>query len=108
MNLREELLKEHSKVQCNKIVQWVGNSEKRFEELFHLFLTDIYRLPQHVDIPEKFRGEIMDICFGYLTSPKEALAIKVFSMTVLGNLSKIYPEIIPELKVLIEEQLPHQ
>ena len=32
----------------------------------------------------------------------------VFSLTVLANLSKKYPEIIPEIKVLIEEQLPHQ
>ena len=154
MNLREELLKEHSKAQCNKIVQWVGNSEKRFEELFNLFLTDVYRVTQraawpvsycviahppfiknnfgklvknlrkpnlhdsikrnsirllkNIDIPEKYHGEIMDICFGYLASPKEAVAIKVFSLIVLGNLAKKYPEIIPEIKVLIEEQMSHQ
>ncbi|MEJ7671786.1 MAG: hypothetical protein WKF59_03550 [Chitinophagaceae bacterium] len=46
MNLRDEILKEHSKAQCNKIVQWVGDSQKRFEELFHLFLTDEYRVVQ--------------------------------------------------------------
>lgn len=154
MNLREELLKEHSKAQCNKIVQWVGSSEKRFAELFDLFLNDIYRvnqraawpvsycvmahpefiksyfskliknlhkpnlhdsvkrnsirLLQHVNIPGKYHGEIMEICFGYLASPKEAVAIKVFSLTVLGDLAKIYPDIIPEIKVLIEEQMPHQ
>jgi hypothetical protein len=153
MNLREELLKEHSKAQCNKIVQWVGDSEKRFEELFNLFLNDVYRvnqraawpvsysvmahprfikknfgkliknlrkpglhdsikrnsirLLQHLDIPEKFHGEIMEICFGYLASPEEAIAIKVFSLTVLGNLAKKYPDIIPEIKILIDEQLPH-
>lgn len=50
----------------------------------------------------------MNICFAYLESPAEALAIKVFSMTVLGNLAKLYPEIIPELKLLIEDQLPYQ
>ncbi len=154
MNLRDEILKEHSKAQCNKIVQWVGDSQKRFEELFHLFLTDEYRvvqraawpvsycviahpvfikknfkkliknlakpnlhvsvkrnsirLLQHVDIPEKFQGEIMDICFGFVASPTEPVAVKAFSLTVLGNLAKQYPEIIPEIKVLIEEQSPHQ
>lgn len=46
MNLREELVMEHSKAQCNKIVQWVGDSEKKFEKLFHLFLTDTYRVTQ--------------------------------------------------------------
>ena len=154
MNLREEILREHSKAQCNRIVQWVGCSQKRFEELFHLFLTDEYRVNQraawpvsycvidhsgfiknnlgkliknlhkpnlhdsikrnsvrllkHVDIPEKYHGEIMDICFGYLGSPNEAVAIKIFSLIVLGKLAKKYPEIIPEIKILIDEQLPHQ
>ena len=154
MNLREEILREHSKAQCNKIVQWVGSSQQRFEELFHLFLTDEYRVNQraawpvsycvighpdfiknnfgkliknlrrsglhdsvkrnsirllkHIDIPEKYHGEIMDICFGYLASPGEAVAIKIFSLIVLGKLSKKYPDIIPEIKVLIDEQLPHQ
>ena len=154
MNLREEILKEHSKTQCSKIVRWVGNDQKRFDELFHLFLNDIYRvtqraawpvsycviaqpkfinknwkklinnlekpglhdsikrnsirLLQNLEIPEKYHGEIMSICFKFLESPTEALAIKVFSMTVLGNLAKKYPEIVPELKLLIEDQLPHQ
>ncbi len=39
-NLRAELQKEHSKAQCNKIVSWVGNDQKRFDELFNLFLDD--------------------------------------------------------------------
>ena len=50
----------------------------------------------------------MDICFQYLQSPKEAVAIKAFSLTVLGKLANKYPEIIPEIKLLIEEQLPQQ
>ncbi len=51
MNLREEILKEHSKNQCNKIVQWVGTSQKRFEELFNLFLYDEYRVVQRASWP---------------------------------------------------------
>ncbi len=154
MDLRNEILKEHSKAQCNKIVQWVGNSQKRFEELFDLFLNDVYRvnqraawpvsycviarpefiknnfgkliknlakpdlhnsikrnsirLLQHVYIPEKFQGEIMEICFRYVASPSEPVAVKAFSLTVLGNLAKKFPEIIPEIKVLIDEQIPLQ
>ena len=154
MDLRKEILKEHSKAQCNKIVKWVGADQKRFDELFYLFLNDEYRvvqraawpvsycviahppfisrhwaqlirnlqkpnlhnavkrnsirLLQDIDIPEKYRGEIMNICFKFLESPSEALAVKVFSMTVLGNLAKYYPAIIPELKLIIEDQLPNQ
>jgi len=154
MNLREEILKEHSKEQCNKIVKWIGDSQKRFDELFELFLNDEYRvtqraawplsysaiahpgfikknfaklinnlkkpalhnsikrnsirLLQHVNIPGKFHGEVMEICFRYVESPTEAVAVKAFSLTVLSNLSKQYPEILPEIKLLIEEQWPHQ
>lgn len=154
MNLREEILKEHSKAQCAKIVKWVGRSQQRFDELFGLFIHDDYRvvqrsgwplgycvidhpsfiskhwkalinnlkkpnlhnavkrnsirLMQDLQIPEKFHGEVMGICFQFLESPTESLAVKVFSMSVLGNLAAMYPDIKAELKLIIEEQLPHQ
>ena len=154
MNLREEILKEHSKAQCTKIVQWVGDSQQRFDELFQLFLHDEYRVVQRaawpvsycviahphlikknfaklikslqqpnlhdavkrntvrlfqdIDIPKKYQGAVMDICFGYVASVNEAVAVKAFSLTILGKLAKQYPEIIPEIKLLMEDQLPHQ
>lgn len=154
MNLRQEILKEHSKAQCNKIVKWVGSSQQRFDELFHVFLNDEYRvvqraawpvsycvdaypslinkhwkelmenlkkpnlhdavkrnsirLMQDIELPKAYHGEIMDRCFTYLESPTEPLAVKCFSMTVLQNLAKDYPEIKSELKLIIEDQLPHQ
>jgi len=154
VNLRNEILKEHSKLQCTKIVNWVGSNQQRFDELFELFVKDEYRvvqragwplsncvivypqfinkhwkqlignlkkpnlhgavkrnsvrLMQDLEIPKKYHGEVMDICFKYLESPTEALAVKVFSMTVLANLAKLYPEIIPEIKILLEDQYPRQ
>jgi hypothetical protein len=153
-NLREEILKEHSKAQCTVIVNWVGHSQQRFDELFSLFLNDEYRvvqraawpvsycviahpefiknhwsalirnlqkpnlhhavkrnsirLLQDMDIPPKYQGRIMDICFNYIASPSETVAVKAFSLTVLGNLAKQYPEILPEIKLLIEDQMPRQ
>ena len=40
----------------------------------------------------------MTACFNYIPNPDEAIAVKAFSLTVLENLSKQYPEILPELK----------
>jgi len=154
MNIRTALLKEHSKKQCAAIVKWVGGDQKRFDELFDLFLNDEYRvvqraawpisycvedhpglikkhfakliknlnkkgihdavkrnsirLLQHVDIPGKFHGQIMDICFRYISSPTEAVAIKALSITVLQNLAKQYPEIINEIKLVIDERWDHE
>ena len=65
------------------------------------------RLLQDVEIPEDLRGVVADKCFNYLADPKEAIAIHVFSMTVLFNLGKLYPDLLPELKLLIEERMHH-
>ena len=154
MNIKTALLKEHSKKQCDTIVKWVGNDQKRFDELFDLFLLDEYRviqragwpisycvekhpelirkhfakliknlsrkgihdavkrnsvrLLQYVTIPDKFHGKVMDICFRYITSPAEAVAVKAFSITVLQNLARQYPEIINEIKLVIEERWDYE
>ncbi|MCG2616572.1 hypothetical protein LZZ85_19895 [Terrimonas sp. NA20] len=150
MKLREQLLREHSRANCLKVVEWVGDSPVRFAELIELFLKDEYRvvqlaawpisyvveshpalirkhLPkiiknlerkdthpavrrntirlfQHIDIPEKYQGTVMNLCFEYVCDPTEKAALKAFSLTVLENLSKQYPEIKPELKTIIEER----
>lgn len=150
MDLRNEILAEHSKEQANKIVTWVGSSPQRFDELVKLFLGDEYRVTQRaawplsyiaieypqlvkkhlpafvkllnddkrhpavkrnivrllqtVEIPEKLHGDVMDTCFRFVADVKETAAVKAFSLTILENLSKQYPEILNELKVIIEER----
>lgn len=154
MKLRDELLKEHSKANCMRIVSWIGNSEKRFAELVHLFLNDEYRvvqmaawplsyvleanpglagkhLPlllnnldkpglipavrrntiralQTLPIPEEYHGIVMNHCFNYVSDPTEKPAVKAFSLTVLENLSKIYPDIKGELKLIIESNMENE
>jgi len=66
------------------------------------------RFLQVIDIPPKHEGTIMNTCFQYIENPKEAVAIKAFSLSILGRLAKKYPEIIPKIKLLIEEQAPVQ
>lgn len=62
------------------------------------------RLLQQVTIPEKLHGDVMNICFDYITSPREKPAIKAFALSVLQMLSRKYPDIRNEIKVIIEEQ----
>lgn len=54
MQLREQILKEHSKSNCTTIVQWVGNSQARFDELIQLFLKDDNRVVQRAAWPMSF------------------------------------------------------
>ncbi len=44
--LREMILKEHSKSQRDKVVEWVGDRVERFGYLMELFLGDEYRVVQ--------------------------------------------------------------
>lgn len=151
MDLKKELLKEHSKEQANKIAFWAINSNDNLEKLIAVFLSDNYRVTQRaawplgiigekyfalikpylgvliknltkenlhdavkrntvrflqdVEIPEKYMGTLTDVCMGYLANPKEAVAIKAFSMSVLLNITKKHPDLKNELKLLIEDQL---
>jgi hypothetical protein len=70
MDLRDEILAEHSKRQTAKIVDWVGDDPKRFGELMRLFLGDVYRITQRAGWPlsncvEK-HPELIKPCFGKL------------------------------------------
>lgn len=66
------------------------------------------RVLELVTIPEVYHGELMNACFAFVENPTTAIAIKAFSLTILFNLSKTYPEIQDELKCIIEEQWDHE
>lgn len=153
MDLRTEILKEHSKKQSKKIADWIGTDQKRFAELMQIFLQDEYRavqlsaglisevadrhpslvkpwlvkmvhrmnangvhvavkrnvvrILQFMEIPEPLHASVMNTCFDFLADPKETVAVRCFSMTVLNNLAKTYPEIKQELHAIIEDALQH-
>ncbi len=46
MDIRKQLLQEHSKANTLHIVDWIESDSARFEELMALFLGDEYRLVQ--------------------------------------------------------------
>ena len=60
-----------------------------------------------IDIPEELEGQLFDKCFNYLSNPKYAIAIRVFSMTVLYRIVQNHPDLKPELIAEIEEHMPH-
>ena len=150
MNIKEEILKEHSQKQAIKIATYDCLSKKNFKELMTCFMANEYRLAQRaawsvtwatknnpeiikpyikdlvkqiqrkdvhpavirnsvrilekINIPEEFHGEVMNACFVFIETPATPAAIKAFSLTTLFNLSKHYPEIKSELKMIIEER----
>jgi len=65
------------------------------------------RIMGDIELPEDLLGEAADICFRFLDDPKEAIATRVFSMTVCFNITKREPELANELKIIIEDHYPH-
>ena len=150
MNIREELLREHSKENAERIAKYACSSKKNFDELMKCFFGNDHRVAQvagysvskavklhsrliepylkeviqqlkrkdvHgavirnavnilelIDTPEEYHGEVMNACFGFIQNPSTEIAVRASSLTILSNLSKIYPDIKKELKLIIEER----
>jgi hypothetical protein len=66
-------------------------------------LRNILRLLQFVDVPKKYLGVLTNTCFELLMKSDSPIAIKVFSMTVLKNITEKEPELKRELKIVIEQ-----
>lgn len=153
MDIKKQLLVEHSKANADLIKEWIGINTDRFALLVHLFLENEYRVSQraamvlghihdehpsllkpflsqiikhlrqpdihdankrnivrilqNVEIPKEHYGEVADICFKWLEDPNVAVAIRVFSMSVLWNICQKVPELIPELRATIEDWMDY-
>ena len=154
MDLREQILSDHTRPNAVLIADWIGSDKKRFGELMQLFLYDEHRVVQHsawvlsmcadrhpdlvqpyldrmlehcnkegvhiavkrnvtrllqqMPVPEAQEEAVMNLCFKSLADPKEAIAVRCFSMGILADLSSRYPEIRNELRHIIEDALEHQ
>ena len=153
MSLINEILKEHSKSQKDKIVNYVNNDPKRFADLVATFLAGPYRVTQRaawpmsycvenyptlikphlkkiidflgkpgehdavkrnilrvlqfIPIPKSQQGKAVDLCLSFLTDGKQPVAIRVFAMTVLGNIARENADLKNEIVLIIEDQLPY-
>jgi len=68
-------------------------------------LRSMLRLLSRYEIPAKQRGRMLDKCFSYMQSELYPVAVKVYAMQIVYNLSRIYPELRRELALTIEEQI---
>jgi len=57
MDIRAQLLKEHSKKNMQKITDYIGEDKNRFKALMFLFLNDEYRVVQRASSPMNYCAE---------------------------------------------------
>ncbi len=90
------------------IKPWLGKMLKGLENPPHdALVRNTMRAFQFIDIPEKHQGIAANYCFEYLESVKYPIAIRAFAMTVLYNIAVKEPDLMPELKLIIEELIPY-
>ena len=51
-------------------------------------------------------GELIDKCLNWIIQPKIPVAVKANAMQLLFEICKVYPELIPEFRMVVEEGLP--
>ena len=66
------------------------------------------RLFQDIQLPDGLEGKVYQICFNLLRNIKEPVANKVFAMTVMYNIGLKYPELLTELKIILENQIDYE
>jgi hypothetical protein len=104
------ILAEHSKAQTQAIIEWVGDSQNRFDSLFHLFLNDEYRVVQRAAWPISYciikHPELIQKHFRVLVTnlydAKLPGAVKRNTLRLLQYVE--IPEIKEEVKIIIEDR----
>ena len=66
------------------------------------------RIFQNIDIPEEYQGVLYDFGTELILDIKEPVANKVFAMTMMYNIALPFPELLEELKMILETQYPYE
>jgi hypothetical protein len=70
-------------------------------------VRSIVKALAETDIPENLQGYALQYCFDLLLDPAQAVAIQVHAMQTVFNLSQNEPELLTELREVIEAGMEH-
>jgi hypothetical protein len=82
------------------IKPWFGKMIKKMgdKQAHDAIRRNSLRILEDIDIPEKYCGELFEISNNYLHDIKEPIAVRVFSISVMFNIAKKYPDLNNEVK----------
>ncbi|MEO8514147.1 MAG: hypothetical protein ABI543_11335 [Ignavibacteria bacterium] len=58
---------------------------------------NVIRVLQFLNIPKKYHAKVFNLCVNYLSDPNEAIAVRVFSISVATRIAAVYPELANEV-----------
>jgi hypothetical protein len=90
------------------VMPYIGSMIDRMVEanVHDAVKRNVVRILQEIEIPRRLAGKVATVCFEWLASAKEPVAVKVFSMSVLANIAKQEPDLKNEIRILIDQQMP--
>ncbi len=71
------------------------------ETLHNGVIRNTLRLFQKYPVPVKHESFLLDKCLDYIKNPSQAIAVRAYSMTVVLNIAKKYPELLDELRLTL-------
>ena len=91
------------------LTPWIPAMAKKMQEpgVHDAVKRNVVRILSGVAIPRSLLGKIVGVCFDYLNSPTEPIAVKVHAMTVLYNAALLEPDLMHEVQWSIEQMLPY-
>lgn len=93
---QSDLLNKHLNKFIERLPSFSSNTIKR--NILHI-------LSSH-KIPQNLQGKLVDTCFKYMLNTDETVAVKLYAMQCIANISIEHPELKEELKAVITDQLP--
>lgn len=70
-------------------------------------VRSIVKALSKTDIPEDLQGHALQHCFELLLDPQQPVSIQVHAMQTVFNISKNEPDLLRELREVIEAGMPH-
>jgi hypothetical protein len=90
------------------IMPWLGEILKKIQEpgVHDAVPRNMIRFLAGIDIPRKFLGTAVSLCFDYAASPSRPIAVRVHALSVLERAARKEPDLKAELRAVIQQMLP--
>lgn len=100
-----DIVKKHPEL----ITPYLGRILRRLDddEMHVAVRRNVIRLLQFIDIPEKYKGLAFEKCMSLLSDPGQAIAVRVFAITVMADIADSEPDLRNEVIIAIEDHLPY-
>lgn len=91
MDIKQVLIKEHSKITTLQIVEYVGVNKNRFKQLINIYLTGPYRITQRASRPlsycvqhsPRLIGPHLNLIIDFMKKPGTPVAVRRNTMRLL-------------------------